>query len=114
MKDDTIPSVVHDFAEQSPDVWSAYNALGDAVAKAGPIDARTQRLLKLAIAVGAGLEGAVHSHSRRGLKAGCTAEELRQVALLAITTVGWPRAFAAHCWIQDTIAQSAEQSKGRE
>jgi alkylhydroperoxidase/carboxymuconolactone decarboxylase family protein YurZ len=67
------------------------------------LDVKTQRLLKLAIAIGAGHAGAVHSHARRGLKLGLTEAELNQVAMLGITTVGWPRAFAAYCWIQDVI-----------
>lgn len=103
MEHDGIPSVVEDFAAKHPEIWSAYGQLGAAVEKAGPLDAKTQRLLKLAIAVGAGLEGAVHSHARRGLRAGFSAEELSQVAMLGISTVGWPRAFAAHCWIRDVI-----------
>jgi alkylhydroperoxidase/carboxymuconolactone decarboxylase family protein YurZ len=59
--------------------------------------------LKLAIAIGGGREGAVRSHTRRGLKAGLTPEQLEHAALLGITTVGWPTAFAARCWIEDEI-----------
>jgi len=105
MKDETLPSVVEQFAKRHPRIWDAYNQLGEAVGQAGPIDAKTQRLLKLAIAVGAGREGAVRSHARRGLKAGLKPEELEQAALLGITTVGWPTAFAARCWIEDELAK---------
>jgi alkylhydroperoxidase/carboxymuconolactone decarboxylase family protein YurZ len=101
--EETLPSVVESFAREHPEVWEAYNALGESIAQAGPLDAKTQRLIKLGIAVGAGLQGAVHSHARRGLKAGCTDKELEQVALLGVTTVGWPRAFAALCWVQDIV-----------
>lgn len=103
MKDTTLPDVVKEFAEKQPAVWDAYNRLGEAVAQAGPLDADTQRLLKLAIAIGAGREGAVRSHARRALKAGLAADALEHVALLAITTAGWPAAFAAHCWIRDVV-----------
>jgi alkylhydroperoxidase/carboxymuconolactone decarboxylase family protein YurZ len=101
--DDTLPSVVDEFAKKHPSIWDAYNRLNEVSSEAGPLDAKTQRLLKLAIAIGAGHPGAVHSHARRGLKLGVTEEELSQVAMLGITTVGWPRAFAAYCWIQDVI-----------
>jgi alkylhydroperoxidase/carboxymuconolactone decarboxylase family protein YurZ len=111
MKDDTLPSVVDEFAKKHPAVWDAYNRLGDASSEAGPLETKTQRLVKLAIAIGAGHQGAVHSHARRGLKAGLTPEELSQVAMLGITTVGWPRAFAAHCWIQDMIEQGTIEAK---
>jgi alkylhydroperoxidase/carboxymuconolactone decarboxylase family protein YurZ len=100
---DGLPPVVQELARKYPDVWEAYNRLGDAVSTAGPFDRKTERLVKLAIAVGAGREGAVHSHARRGLKAGLTPEELRQVALLAITTLGWSGAVAAYCWIGDVL-----------
>ena len=53
------------FAEDYPDVWQHYTALGKAVSEAGQIDARTRRLLKIALAIGAGSEGAVHSHVRQ-------------------------------------------------
>jgi alkylhydroperoxidase/carboxymuconolactone decarboxylase family protein YurZ len=71
-------------------------------------DATTDRLAKLAIAVGSGLEGAVHSHTRRGLAAGLSAEQLRHVAILSITTIGWPSAMAALSWIDDVIEDAGK------
>ena len=62
----------------------------NAARKAGPLDARTRHLVKIALASGAGSEGAVHSHVRRGLAEGLTKEEIRHVVLLAITTLGLP------------------------
>ena len=114
MKHDSLPAVVEQFSRSQPAVWEAYNQLGAAVAKAGPLDEKTQRLLKLAIAVGGGREGAVRAHTRRGLRAGLAARELEQTALLAITTVGWPLAFAALCWVQEEIekGQKTEQTGG--
>lgn len=103
MADSTMPEVVEQFAVAQPAVWHAYNELGEAVAQAGPLDAKTQRLIKLALAVGAGREGAVRSHARQGRKAGLSLEEMNQVAMLGITTVGWPQAFAAHCWIGEAL-----------
>lgn len=110
MNENTIPSIVDDFARRHPALWDAYNRLGDASAEAGPLDDKTQRLVKLAIAVGAGHQGAVRAHTRRGLRAGLTPEEISHVAILGITTVGWPRAFAAHCWIEDIIDQTKSQT----
>jgi AhpD family alkylhydroperoxidase len=104
-----LPDVLAEFAAEYPQVWAAYNRLGNATAEAGPLDEKTQRLVKLAIAVGSQRQGAVHSHTRRAFKAGCTPEEIVHVGLLAITTLGWPAAFAAICWIRDTLAR---QKKG--
>jgi alkylhydroperoxidase/carboxymuconolactone decarboxylase family protein YurZ len=98
-----LPEVLAQFADQYPDVWDAYNQLGSAAAAAGPLDEKSQRLIKLAIAIGSQRQGAVHSHTRRALKAGCRPEELVHVGILAITTLGWPAAFAAICWIQEII-----------
>lgn len=92
-------ALARDFA----DVWQAYERLGAASAKAGPLDARTRRLIKLALAIGANSEGAVHSHVRRAQAEGLSPEELRQVAILAITTLGLPAAMAAFSWINDVL-----------
>lgn len=59
----TLPGAAGQLAEQHPDLWSAYAALGKAGAEAGPLSDRERRLVKLALAVGAASEGAVHSHS---------------------------------------------------
>jgi alkylhydroperoxidase/carboxymuconolactone decarboxylase family protein YurZ len=72
MNPKTLPPIVESLSREHPAVWEAYNRLGQAAAAAGPLDARTERLVKLAIAVGAGREGAVHSHVHRGLDAGLT------------------------------------------
>lgn len=111
MSDATLPDVVREFADQHPEVWEAYNQLGDAVAQAGPLDEKTQRLIKLGIAIGAGRQGAVHSHARRGLKQGIAPEELRQAAMLGITTTGWPGAFAAYCWVEDMINRQEQRQR---
>lgn len=96
-----LPSGAGDVAEQYPEVWDAYAALGKACAEAGPLDARSRRLIKLSLAIGVRSEGAVHSHVRRALDEGLSAEELKQVAMLAIPTAGFPAAVAALTWIED-------------
>ena len=96
-----LPEAVGRFAQQHPELWEAYNALGQAATQAGPLDEKTQRLVKLALAIGAGRVGAVHSHVRRALKDGITPEELEHVAILAIPTLGWSAGFAALTWIDD-------------
>ena len=105
MTEEQLPEIVEKLAQQHPAVWEAYNTLGKVTAEAGPLDAKTERLVKLAISVGAGLQGAVHSHVRRGLAAGLSRQEIEHVALLAITTMGWPRAVAGLSWITEAIQQ---------
>ncbi|ODU25291.1 MAG: carboxymuconolactone decarboxylase [Verrucomicrobia bacterium SCN 57-15] len=81
----------------------AYEALGEATQQAGPLDAKTRALAKLGIAVGAWREGAVHSHTRRALDAGCSPDEIRHVVLLATTTLGFPSMMAALTWVEDVL-----------
>ena len=99
------PSGAGVFATQFPETWSAYEALGKACAESGPLDARSRRLIKLALSIGARSEGAVHSHARQGAEEGLAPEELRQVAALAIPTLGFPVAMAGLSWINDIFKE---------
>ncbi len=101
------PPQLTKLTKEHSDIWTAYQALGEACAKTGPLDGRTRRLVKLALAIGARSEGAVHSHARRGLEEGLSADELRHVAMLAIPTLGFPTSIAAMSWIDD-IAEGSK------
>ena len=52
-----LPQALARLADEYPQVWEAYNHLGDAAAEAGPLDERSQRLIKLAIAIGSQRQG---------------------------------------------------------
>lgn len=96
-----LPPAPDRIAHSHPNLWDAYCRLGEACVEAGPLDDRTRRLVKLALALGARSEGAVHSHTRRALEEGLTAAEIKHVAFLAIPTLGFPQAMAALTWIED-------------
>ena len=96
-----LPGAARDLAEQHPDIWAAYSALGKAASESGPLTERERRLVKLALAIGANSEGAVHSHARRAKSEGIENAALRQVPLLAIGPLGLPRAVAAKTWVED-------------
>ena len=64
------PSGAGRLADDYPAVREYYLALGKAVSEAGDWDARTRRLLKVAMAIGAASEGAVHSHVRQAKEEG--------------------------------------------
>jgi alkylhydroperoxidase/carboxymuconolactone decarboxylase family protein YurZ len=87
-----------------PEIWQAFSALAEACHDAGPLDEKSRRLVKLAIAVGAGTEGGTHSAVRHAAEAGVTAEEMEHVVLLSITTIGLPSAGRALTWIHDKAA----------
>ncbi len=107
---DKLPDILENVIREYPDVWKAYQDLGETCNNAGPLDEKTVRLVKLALAIGAKSEGAVHSHARRALRQGITREELQQVALLSITSIGWSSGIAALSWIQDVVDKSAPKS----
>jgi 4-carboxymuconolactone decarboxylase len=98
-----LPKRFKRFTEEFPEVASAYEQLGTAVHKSGPLDNKTRALIKLAISTGARLEGAVHSHARKALSAGCTKEEMRQAVMLSLPTIGLPSMMAALSWLDDIL-----------
>jgi alkylhydroperoxidase/carboxymuconolactone decarboxylase family protein YurZ len=98
-----LPQVYVNFRESYPEVADALDALGGAAEAAGPLDVRTQRLVKLALALGALSQGAVRSNARKAIGAGDSPEEIRHVALLAITTCGLPTTIAGLGWIEEVL-----------
>jgi alkylhydroperoxidase/carboxymuconolactone decarboxylase family protein YurZ len=96
-----LPGAARGIAQKHPDLWKAYQKLGEQASRAGPLEPRTRRLAHLAFAIASGSEGATHSHARRALAEGITAEELEHVALLAITTIGWSNAVKGLTWVRD-------------
>jgi alkylhydroperoxidase/carboxymuconolactone decarboxylase family protein YurZ len=96
-----IPDWYKEQGKRYPGVIKAYETLGDSIRQAGPLDRKTQALVKLGIAVGGRMEGAVHSHVRRSIEAGATIDECRHVVLLATTTIGFPSMMAALSWVED-------------
>jgi AhpD family alkylhydroperoxidase len=99
-----LPSAYRRFASEHPRITQAYEALGDATLADGPLDRKTCELVKLGIAVGGRLEGAVHAHVRRALDAGATADEIRHAIRLALTTIGFPSMMSALSWANDVLS----------
>jgi len=108
---DHLPEIYTDFRDEYPDVATAQDQLAEAVAGAGGLDPATLRLVKLGIAIGALAEGSVRSNVRQALDAGVTIDVIRQVALCAITTRGFPAAVAALGWIDDVVVAAAADTQ---
>lgn len=102
-----LPKAIDQFRKRHPDVWKAFkwkafNLLGERCHEARPLDEKTRRLVKVALSIGAGLEGTTHSAVRSAATSGVTVEEINHVAVLAITTLGLPAAATrALTWIGD-------------
>ncbi len=101
-----LPKAVNEFRKRHPEVWQAFNELGNRCHETGPLDEKSRRLVKLALSIGAGLEGATHSAVRNALKSRITREEMEHVALLAISTLGLPSATRAMTWISDGVRRA--------
>ena len=99
-----IPQRYMKFKEEYPEIAEAYDKMGDAVHTSGPLDDKSRALIKLALSTGAGMEGAVHSHTRKALEKGLTKEEIRQTVLLALPTIGLPKMMAALSWVEDILS----------
>jgi 4-carboxymuconolactone decarboxylase len=100
---DHLPDIYRTFRTSFPDVATALDELAAQVDRAGPLDERTRRLIKLGMAIAAESPGAVRSNVRKALQAGDSAEEIRHVAALAITTCGFPTAVAGTDWIEEVL-----------
>src|SRR3990170_388769 len=96
---DYLPDVYKRFSSDYPAVMQAYTDLAEALQTAGRLDERERRLVKLGIAIGAEADGAVRSHARQALAGGIDPGAIRQAAVLAITTAGFPAAMAAFGWV---------------
>ncbi len=102
----SIPKAYTRMKAEQPALLEAYEALGAACAKAGPLDARTIALVKLAVSFGAGLEGGARSHARKALEAGCTAEDVLHVAHLCAPTIGFPAMMRARSAVLEVTEPS--------
>jgi len=92
------PQRYREFIERFPELsraWEEINAAG----KQGPLDARSRRLVKLGVAMGAMREGAVRSGVRKALAMGIPLEEIEQLVPLAAGTIGMPSAVACWSWV---------------
>jgi len=49
------------------------------------------------------MEGAVHSHTRKAIEAGCSKTEIKQTVMLALPTIGFPATMAVMSWVEDII-----------
>lgn len=101
----TPPSRYQHVAAQYPEIVAAYEALGAACHGTGPLPPTTRELVKLGLAIGAGLESAVHAHTRLAREAGASPEEIRHAALLSATTLGFPTMMRALVWVDDVLTK---------
>ena len=98
---DRVPGTYLEFVTKYPGLGRAHETIATEVEKAGPLESKTQALIKIGICIGAGLESALRSHVRRAIQHGATTAEIEQAILLGMNTVGFPRTVAAWSWAQE-------------
>ncbi len=107
-----VPGPFRKFVEAYPECGMTYEALAAASREAAGFSEKDAELVKLALAMGSRLEGAVHSHARRALDAGASPDELRHIVLLSLTTIGFPNMMAALTWVEDVLQSDNGSEKG--
>ena len=112
MKGPKPPKAYDQFVARYPKLGEAWNSMADA-GRQGPLDEQTCRLVKLAVAIGALREGAVHSGVRKALATGASRDEIEQVVALAAGTIGLPSAVAAYTWLQDELGKAPKPARSR-
>ena len=98
------PARYNEFVERYPKLGDAWRLISEAGSN-GSFDAKTARLIKLGIAIGALREGAVHASVRKGVALGLSQQELEQVVALAAGTLGLPATVAAYSWVKEVVLQ---------
>jgi len=92
-------------AEEFPALSDAYDGLSEVCRRGGPLEETTVALVKLAVSVGLHAERTTHAHAKKALRSGADPAALRQIALIALPTVGLPAALDALQWIDESIRE---------
>ncbi|MBI3739993.1 MAG: carboxymuconolactone decarboxylase family protein [Chloroflexi bacterium] len=100
-----LPKPYQQFSQDHPDVYKAYENLGEITANSGPLDIKTRELIKLGMATAAKSESAVQSHTFRALEAGANVAEIEHAIMLGINTLGFSTMMAALTWARQAISK---------
>jgi AhpD family alkylhydroperoxidase len=99
----SVPDTYMKLKRRHPGLFEVAEALGQAARREGPLSEKDVQLIQLAAAAAIRSEGAVHSHTRRALDAGATAEEVRHALVSLVSTIGFPSVVAAVSWADDVL-----------
>jgi 4-carboxymuconolactone decarboxylase len=102
------PKTYHEFKARFPKLAEAWDLTREA-SLAGPLDERSQLLVKLGVSIGAMREGAVHSAVRKAVHAGIDAAAIEQTVALAASTLGFPATVAVWTWVRDMLPERARR-----
>lgn len=97
------PRIYQRMKEKMPAFVAAVDNIGSLIQQAGPLDEKSIQLIQLAASAAIRSEGALHSHTRRALKAGASPAEIRHALLCLTSTIGFPGVADALSWADDEI-----------
>lgn len=103
----SLPKPYIDFKEYFPELAQAFEKLGVCCKEAGPLDARSARMVKMGMAVATGSRGGIKSQARKAMGEGFTIDELRHAAVLAMPSIGFAPVIAAIGWINEVAGETA-------
>jgi 4-carboxymuconolactone decarboxylase len=106
-----LPKTFRAFTTKFPGIAQAHEQVARVADEAGPLDRKTCELIKIGISLGAGLESAVKSHTRRALEHGASDAEIEQAILQGINTRGFPATVAAWQWAWEQIQRDSGEDK---
>ena len=102
MQQPPAPKTHGQFTQRYPELAKAWEEIANA-GRQGPLDEKTQRLVKLTVAIGAMREGAVHASVRKARALGIEPDAIDQVVALCAGTLGMPSTVAAYTWVRDVL-----------
>jgi alkylhydroperoxidase/carboxymuconolactone decarboxylase family protein YurZ len=102
MEQPPAPKTHGQFTERFPSLAKAWVETANA-GRDGPLDEKAQRLVKLAVAIGALREGAVHASVRKARAMAIEVDAIEQVVALSAGTLGMPSTVAAYTWVRDVL-----------
>jgi AhpD family alkylhydroperoxidase len=99
-----LPPVFEAMKEAYPVIWDSQLVLNELCDQAGPLDARTRELIKVAVLAATGYEQSVKGHTALALAAGASPAEVRQAVLLAAGPAGIPAVAYGLAWVDEALA----------
>jgi alkylhydroperoxidase/carboxymuconolactone decarboxylase family protein YurZ len=86
----------------------SYRAMRDAIMQSGPLDAQTSELILIGCFAARGNERSFRLHALRGLKAGMSADVLRQIVMIPMGAASpLAEVTKALTWLDEVVAEHA-------
>ena len=94
-----VSNSILEMRKEIPEVLDGFNAMAAAAGAEGALDAKTKKLIALAIAVACRCSPCIGFHTQGAVKAGATEKEVAEVLGMAVYMGGGPSLmYAAETW----------------